>query len=308
MKYKPRTFVLLLVGALGLARGLEGEQPLANPLRLEVNLADGSLLVGETSLEKLPLIHEGMGTIDIQLGFVDTISFSQDQPPVSVVLRNGDMIHGAIAGSFEFPLKTLAGQVSVRMGGIREIRVHPGGSDRVVDWVSLPFPGNSDWRDRGVPANISGEEIVLKGQPVWTEQAFFPPATIECDATLDQIVSDDGCFWIILVPEGKEVELNIPPHNVAIQVGYHERGEDTGMFTISRGGGGGPADLGKGPFTFEAGKPSHLKIEVSADAIRATLNGEAFDDKERLLFKRFHIELMGWQPTNTWHVREFTVR
>jgi len=66
-------------------------------------------------------------------------------------------------------------------------------------------------------------------------------------------------------------------------------------------------NLCNAPFVFEAGKPYRLAIEITADAIRVTLNGQVFESKLTLPFKTFYIRLMGWQPTNTWHVRSFVV-
>jgi hypothetical protein len=308
MKNRARILTLLAICMFGIGRGTQGgEQPLPKPLRLQVSLTDGSVLLGQTALESLPFIPEGMIKTDIQLGYIDAITFSQDQPAVVLTFRNGDRMRGTIDGPFTVPLNTLVGPVSAPMAVIREIRVRAGGNEKVVDWVILPFPKNSDWRDEGEPAQISPEEIVFKGQPVWTEQTLFAPLTIEFDAALDQLVSDDGCIWVILIPDGPYAELYVPPQNVAIQLGYHNKGEGSGMFTIYRGGGAAPNDLGMGPFNFEAGKPHHLKIEVAVDSIRATLDGQSFEDKRTLPFKKFHIELMGWQPSNTWRVRNLVV-
>jgi hypothetical protein len=248
-----------------------------------------------------------MGKIDVRLGFISTISFSEGQEAATVTFRNGDKIRGNIAGVTALDIKTLFGPISVLMGVVREIRVHPGGSGKLVDWDSLPFPKGSDWPGaRGGPARVEADEIVLQGQPVCTKQSFAAPLSFECDAALDQLVSEDGCLWIDLVPEGPDAEQNVPPQNVAIQLGYHHRGDGGGMLTLASMGAA-PVDMGKEPFAFEAGKAYHLQIEVEADTIRVTLDGQVFESKTTLPFKSFHIEVMGWQPTNTWHVRDFIV-
>ena len=42
--------------------------------------------------------------------------------------------------------------------------------------------------------------------------------------------------------------------------------------------------------------------------MRVTFNGQTLEAKGVTLpFKAVHIRLMGWQPANTWHVRNVTV-
>jgi hypothetical protein len=312
--YQARIEALLAICVLGLGTGMKGDQPrplpapAPAPLRLEVSLTDGSLLVGETYLDTLPVIPEGMGKIDIKFGFIDSISFSQDQPQVKIVFRNGDRVQGSFANAFSIPLKTILGELAVPISAVREIEVRGGGAGRLVDWAPLKFPPHSNWSDQGEPAAINPNEIVFKGQPVWTEQVLPVPTSFECDITLDQLVADDGCLWIILIPAAGDPEMDIPPQNVAIQLGYHQKAGDSGMFTISHGGGGAPKDLGAGAFTLEAGKACHVKVDVSEHSIRATLNGQTYEDDHDLPFNQFRIELMGWQPTNVWHVRNWVVR
>ena len=306
MKYNASTLALLAVCALGVGNGLGAEPPSPKPPRLEISLWDGSLLLGETSLASISLVSEGMGQMDVQLGFIGGISFSADHESDSVKFSNGDTIRGSVTGVKEISLKTLFGPVSVPLNVIRELRVHPDGTGRVVDWEVLPFPRDSNWpATRGEPAKVDADEIVLKGQPVRTQQSFSAPMSFGCEVTLEQLTSDDGCLWIEFVADGADPEPNVPPQSASLQLGYHQRGPGGGMFTIA-GAGSPPADLVKDPFEFEAGKPCRLEIGVTPDGeIRATLNGQVFETRVTIPFKTFHIELMGWQPTNTWHVRDF---
>lgn len=307
MKNDARNLALLALCALGVGGAIGAEPPLPSPLRLEVSLTDGSRLFGETSLDGIPLLTDGLGKVDISLGFISSISFSADQEPASLKLRNGDALRGNIDGLKDFSLKTVVGEVSVPLKAVREMRVHPGVSGSAVEWDVLPFPKGSDWPSwRGTPATVDAGEIVLRGQPVCTVQSYSAPLSFECNATLDQLVSDDGCIWVDLIPDGPDAEPNMPPGNVAIQLGYHQRGPGGGMFTIANMGNP-PENLGPEPFGMQAGKPYHIEIEVLADTIRATLNGQVFESKLTLPFKTFHIELMGWQPGNTWRVRDFVV-
>jgi hypothetical protein len=307
MKDTARTLALLAVCALGAGSVRGADSPPPKPVRLEISLTDGSLLLGETSMPSISLISGGMGKIDVRLGFISAISFAEGEESASVTFRNGDKIRANIAGVTALDIKTLFGPVSIPVGAVREIHVHPGGTGKLVDWDILPFPKGSDWPGaRGGPATVNADEMVLQGQPVCTKQSFSAPLSFECDATLDKLVSDDGCLWIDLVPDGPDAEQNVPPQNVAIQLGYHHRGDGGGMLTIASMGAA-PVDMGKDAFELVAGKAYHLQIDVEADTIRATLDGQVFESKTTLPFKSFHIEVMGWQPTNTWHIRDFIV-
>lgn len=304
-----RAFALLAVGAL-FAHSAFAAEPSPPPklLRLEVSLTDGSRLIGETSLPTISVLSDGMGKIEVPLQYIGAISFSSDHKTAAMAFRNGDKLRGDVTGLDSLSLKTLVGSVSIPLGAISDMRVHPAGSGKVIDWTVLPFPKGCDWPGpRGEPATIDGGEIILRGQPVCTAETYGVPVGFECEVTLDQLVSADGCLWIIFVPDGPDAEMSVPPQNVAIQFGYHQAGEGGGMFTVASRGAV-PDDFGKGPFTFLPAKTSHLEINLKADGIVARLNGQAFESKLTLPFKSFHIELMGWQPVNTWRIRDFVIQ
>lgn len=62
------------------------------------------------------------------------------------------------------------------------------------------------------------------------------------------------------------------------------------------------------PLVLEGGKPYRLHVGLLPNLIRITLNGEMFEARGITLpFQTFHIQLMGWQPTNTWRVRNLTI-
>jgi hypothetical protein len=310
MKFRARTIWLpaACVCVLGAGIGLRAGEVPPKPPRLEISLTDGSVIIGESSVDSVSVTPQGLGKMDVKLGFVDAISFSEDQKSANVSFRNGDRMLGATVSTNGIGLNTLVGPVTVPLGVMREIRVHPGGSGKVVDWDVLPFPVNCEWAGlRGEPAKVKADEIVLEGQPVLTRQSFSAPVSIEFDAALELAVSDDGCLWIVFDPDGAVGDPNVPPKNVAIQLGYQNKGEGGGMFTIADMNGA-PVDLEENPFTFEAGKARHLEIEVTGEGIKATLDGKAYESKIVMPFKNFHIELLGWQPMNTWRVRDFVVR
>ena len=121
-----------------------------------------------------------------------------------------------------------------------------------VGGAAIPEGVRLAW-DAREAARVEGGEIVMQGQPVCTE-AYSAPLRFEFVVTLDQLVSDDGCLWIEFIPDGPDAELNVPPQSVAIQMGYHQRGEGSGMFTIAAAGARPEDSLGKSAFTVGAGE------------------------------------------------------
>jgi hypothetical protein len=84
--------------------------------------------MGETTVESLPFSPEGMAKIEVQLGFIGTISISKDSHVVNLIFRNGDKLRGAFVGKVAIRMKTLVGAVSVPLEAVWEIHVYPGGS------------------------------------------------------------------------------------------------------------------------------------------------------------------------------------
>jgi hypothetical protein len=268
-------------------------------VRLDVSLSDGSRLVGEPTLTSIPFTSDDVGKMNLPLAYLRSLSL--DHGMASVRMRNDDKIRGSITGMKELSLKTVVGTLTIPIEMVQEMKVHLAGGQE-MDWEVLPFPKDSNWMGgRGQAATVDGGEVVLQGQPVWTKQTYAVPQSFRCDVALDQTVSNDGCLWVVLIPDGADAEAMVPPQNVAIQLGYHQPGGDSGMLTVAAQGMQ-PMDVGKGPFAFQAGKAYHLEIEVKPDVIRTTLNGEAFESRITVPFKSFRIELMGWQPMNTWRV------
>jgi len=276
-----------------------------SPLQLVVSLTDGSRVIGETTLTSLSFRSAVLGSVIIPLAKIRAIKFNANHESALVLLQNGDQLEGG-PGSISLRLQTLLGMVTVPLEKTAEIEVRSGGG-RLVEWDLLPFPRNSDWPGpQGEPATMIPNEAVLRGQPVRTKQTYPATLSFECDVTLEKLAINNGCLWIALVPEGSDPNLNWPAESVVVELGYNQINGRDGHLNINHG----PTAirLNDTPLVLEGGKPYRLSVKLLPDRMRVTLNGQAFEAKGMTLpFKACHIQLMGWQPANTWHVRNFTM-
>ena len=278
----------------------------ASPLQLVVSLTDGTRVVGETTLTSLSFRSAALGRVGIPLEKIRAVKFSADHESASIALQNGDKVQGSL-GADSLTLRTLLGRVTVPLEKTAEIEVRLSGGS-LVEWDVLPFPRNSDWPGpQGEPATLAPNEAVLRGQPVRTKQTYPATLSFECEVTLEKLaINNNGCLWIALEPEGSDPNLEWPAESVVVELGYNQINGRDGHLNINRGRTA--TRLNDAPLVLEGGKPYRLRVELLPDRMRVTLNGQAFEAKGVTLpFKACHIQLMGWQPANTWHVRNFTV-
>ena len=101
------------------------------PLQLMVNLTDGSRLVGETALTRLPLRSEVLGQLEIPLARIRSVTFSPNHESATLTLVNGDRIDGVISAA-DLPLRTLFGPVKILTVLVQDIRVLVAGAANVA--------------------------------------------------------------------------------------------------------------------------------------------------------------------------------
>lgn len=119
--------VLAIMVLLGTARaGNDGKE---HPLRLNIDLVDGSRLVGVPSAESVP-VRTPYAKMDIELKLIRTVKIAGDHESAAIDMRNGDQLKGVIRLE-PIKLETIFGSVSVATEHIREFRV-------VLDGVMLP--------------------------------------------------------------------------------------------------------------------------------------------------------------------------
>jgi hypothetical protein len=101
--------------------GLDNTNQAPEEIRLELNLLDGSRIIGVPSIESVP-VQTSYAKMDVPLGQLINIKIGEDHETASLDLRNGDKLKGVI-NLEPISLETAFGRVSVGVEHIREIRV-----------------------------------------------------------------------------------------------------------------------------------------------------------------------------------------
>ena len=119
--------LLLVAGLGGLVRAEADDTKQAAPaLYLEIDLRDGSRLVGTpVAIASIP-IQTGYAKADVPLEQISSLSLEGGLEDVSLSLLNGDNLNGGI-GLDSFGLKTIFGKVTIGIGDVRLLRVLPSG-------------------------------------------------------------------------------------------------------------------------------------------------------------------------------------
>ena len=79
-----------------------------------LDLADGSRLIGDTTLATLPVRSESLGKLQVPLPNLRTLMFSADHETVNVTLANGDQLQGSLS-TVALTLRTRLGEVKIPM-------------------------------------------------------------------------------------------------------------------------------------------------------------------------------------------------
>jgi len=307
----------LLAGAVLFAKVCCGAQPELDhpqnvqvvPVQLAISLADGSRVIGETTLKSLPLQSEALGKLEIPLDKVRTVKFSADHRSAVVSLQNGDKTQGAVSVA-TLKLRTLFGSVTIPLDETREIEVRTA-KLQALEWDILPFPQDTDWPgSRGEPAVIDEGAITLRGRPVRTKQTYSAPLTVECEFTVDRPLRHLEHAKITIISEGTDPGIHGPDGVVNLVLQQEGAVGNGGHLYLQRPGRE-PAlvSLTNEPFAIRAGKPNQIRVEILADTFRVMLNDQACEPVKVVLpFQRFHIQLSGWLPDTVWHARKISVR
>lgn len=115
----------------------------APPLRLELNLVDGSHIVGTPAIASVP-VQTPYAKLDLPLQQILSVKMSDDHETAAIDLLNGDKIKGVITLG-PVRLDTLFGMVSVGVEHIRLLRRVPvGGEGPVAHWSFDDGTGKDD--------------------------------------------------------------------------------------------------------------------------------------------------------------------
>ena len=192
---------------------------------------------------------------------------------------------------------------------------------RKPDWDALPFPKDSNWYgSRGQAASIDPKIVILRGRPIRTRQSFYAPMVFECDMELKKVGEyySDGALWIWLIPEDAAADRN-PQTYATVAFGYNRQNSSGTYYptgtkhppVVSREGGHvsiNDTDVSGQAFSIKVDKPYHLKLEIAFRKLKVTIDDNTYESTEvNIPSKRFRIYVQGWQPSNTWSIRDSVI-
>jgi len=168
---------------------------------------------------------------------------------------------------------------------------------------------DNDWSGppRQMPV-IEGDDLVLRGQEVRTQRTYSAPVTVEFDVMLEERLANDGYLTCLFVPATQAVDRDLE-RGLMLQFRYDRSGDWMSVYELFQHR---PIYQGKdwsnSPLTIKPGSWHHLKYEAEKDGLRITVDGQPYNSGGVVVpYDTFYIELSGWQPTNRWHVRNFSV-
>ncbi len=119
---KPFAFYMMVVSAMALVgtawAGSDKEEP---RVRLELDLIDGSHIIGVSSIESVP-VEASYAKMNVALKQILMIKIGDDHETASIDLRNGDKLKGVISLP-PIQLEALFGSVRIGIEHVREVRV-----------------------------------------------------------------------------------------------------------------------------------------------------------------------------------------
>ena len=118
--------IIVLTALLLTTAGWAEQDNAGQPLRLELDLADGSHIIGVPSITSVP-VHTSYAKMDIPLEKIVSIEIKDDHETASFELQNGDRLKGVLSLN-PIELETLFGKVSVGIEHIKRVDVHTAGS------------------------------------------------------------------------------------------------------------------------------------------------------------------------------------
>jgi hypothetical protein len=149
------TVVLLTVA---LAHTAQAEQDKAQqPLRLELNLVDGSRVIGIPGIDAVS-VETPYAKMNIPLKQLITIKIDADHETASCNLSNGDKLKGVI-NLKPINLETAFGKVSISIEHIRDLRVIQGGLALPAGEGSLTF-GGVNWMPWRTQFEVQEDKLV----------------------------------------------------------------------------------------------------------------------------------------------------
>ncbi len=119
---KPCTLCIVILSALALVgTAWPGQDTSESQLRLEVDLVDGSRVIGTPGIESVP-VETPYAKMDVPLKQLLTLRIGEDHETATLELRNGDKLKGVVDLS-ALKLETVFGDVKIGSELIKGLRV-----------------------------------------------------------------------------------------------------------------------------------------------------------------------------------------
>ena len=125
---------------------------------------------------------------------------------------------------------------------------------------------------------------------------------------LEGHVTDDGALMCEFVPATQALDKE-PERNLRILFQYDQQG---GAVSIRERFQRWPTESYKkwsrSPLSVDPGNWHHMKYEVTNTGLNISIDGRTYDSNGAAVpYKMFYVSLLSWQPTNRWHVRNFSI-
>lgn len=179
-------------------------------------------------------------------------------------------------------------------------------SSQGVTWQAMPFPANSGWPGPfGSPATITANQVVLQGRPVRSLETYSGPFSFSCNLTLSNNGAGQGGLSLNFMPPGEPTNLDLTGHFFFDMTYGDSYGSQLQLWN-----GGSDVELWSNAFAFAAGTTYQLRMGVAANgALSLSVNGQPYSlpNTATLPFSQFQLQMLGWQPANTWTTDSFAV-
>ena len=155
---KKSALCIAMVAAVALAfTAWAKEDKTEQQLRLELDLVDGSCVIGTPGIKSVP-VQTSYAKMDIPLKQILTLKMGEDHETASLDLQNGDKLKGVI-NLEPIKLETVFGKVAIGTEYIKDIRVMPGGPVMPPGEGPLSF-GGINWTPWRTMFEVQGDKLV----------------------------------------------------------------------------------------------------------------------------------------------------
>jgi hypothetical protein len=269
--------LVMLVWALSAVTITQAAQsPEDQPLRLAVDLVDGSHVVGLPSIKLLP-IQTAYAAMNIPLKRIRRVKIEDDHKTAAFELRNGDKLQG-ILNLKPIQLETVFGVISIRVQDVTSIHVHTG--DPSKEGLVLHYSFDRDEGDRVLDKSDWNRNGKIHGAK-WTKNGktgggmrFDGNAHISA-GPLDLAADNSWLLWIKLTSVSKGGDFYIfstdRQHNYWAELHDHD-----GDGKLELRAGGAETSFVNGHFEFtEESRWYHLAVVVEKNGkLSIYVNGE----------------------------------